>query len=83
MSSDEPVTLNLSVLRSVGIKNLVNVENYFINRLMGSVPHQVMFWGGGELRFAYNSTGDLIELHAVGLSVELRLGQVIFDVAER
>jgi len=47
------------------------------------VPHQVMFWGGGELRFAYNSTGDLIELHAVGLSVELRLGQVIFDVAER
>ena len=58
------VTLDLATITAVGLQNLSDVESHQINRVIGSVSHFVRFHGGGELRFAYNHEGKLIELSA-------------------
>lgn len=80
-SSKEAVTLDLKNIESVGIKNLVMVESHAINRIVDSVSHHVKFFGGGELRFAFNVKGQLIELTAHRLQTSILHGrELIFDV---
>jgi hypothetical protein len=64
IAKDRNVTLNLETIESVGIHNLIEVETHLINSVAGSTSHFVRFHGGGEVRFAYNNQGKLIELSA-------------------
>lgn len=61
LSSKQPVSLHVESIKSVGIENLVDVEIHAINRLFNSVSHYIKFFGGGEVRFSYNTEGELLE----------------------
>ena len=60
-------SIGLKKISSVGIYNLMEVENHAITNIVGSVSHYVRFFGGGEVRFAYNNSGQLIELAATNV----------------
>jgi hypothetical protein len=64
ISNERNVELNIETIQSVGIYDLSEVEGHLINQVLGSTSHLVRFHGGGELRFAYNQQGKLIELSA-------------------
>lgn len=64
VTSKQPVSLHIESIKSVGIENLVDVEVHAINRLFNSVSHYIKFFGGGEVRFSYNSEGSLLEFAA-------------------
>jgi hypothetical protein len=64
LSKDRKATLDLETIQSVGIQNVVEVETHQIARIAGSTSHFIRFHGGGEVRFAYNQQGKLIELSA-------------------
>jgi hypothetical protein len=61
------ITAELSAIKSVGIADLADVQSHEIVRIFGSVSHHVRFVGGGELRFAYNTRSELLELSANGV----------------
>lgn len=56
--------VNLRSVGAVGIHNLADVEAHNINSIVGSISHYVRFVGGGEVKFVYNASGQLIELSA-------------------
>jgi len=56
------ITGYLPVLRSVGIRNLVDVASHEVMTIAGSTSHIVRFRDGGFTQFAYNDRGQLIEL---------------------
>ena len=57
-------SIHLKQIKAVGIHNLADVESHNINHIVGSISHYVRFVGGGEVRFVYNASGQLIELLA-------------------
>ena len=61
----------------VGIKNLTEVTQHQITTILGSRSHLLRFANGGELRFAYNSLGQLIELRSRDLVANIAPGNVI------
>ena len=61
------ILADLPRIRSVGIADLANVLSHRIVRIVGSTSHHVHFVGGGELRYVYNSRGELIELEAYNM----------------
>lgn len=63
MGCDGSRELFLMNLKSVGIRNLSEIETYNINAIANSISHYVKFAGGGELWFAYGCTGQLIDLN--------------------
>lgn len=66
-------------ITSVGIVNLADVRRHRIAAAFGSVSHVVQFAGGGELRYAYNAAGELIELSGKALAFTVSpSGQVLF-----
>jgi len=58
-------------IRSVGIKDIMDVVDYRINTIVGSRLHIVRFVNGGTLTYAYNDAGELIELSSMDLAVEI------------
>jgi hypothetical protein len=76
-------TFDVGQIKSVGIKNIGNVQSHQINTLFGSRSHVVHFVNGGVLQFAYNAKNELIELAGAKLTLHmsrLQLGEVLFDV---
>jgi hypothetical protein len=73
----KPVSLNIESIKSVGLENLVHVELHTINRVFNSVSHYVRFYGGGEVRFSYNSQGELLEFTCTNVDAEVRNGERI------
>ena len=74
------VLANLPQIKSVGITDLTQVLGHQIVCTVGLVSHHVRFAGGGELRYAYNTRGELIELY--GFKVEAKMspdGQLFFE----
>ncbi|NOT20214.1 MAG: hypothetical protein HOP24_08100 [Sideroxydans sp.] len=71
-STDKPLEINLQNIKSVGVENLVDIETHEISRLFNSVSHFIKFFGGGEVKFAYNLEGKLLEFstHHVTLSIQ-------------
>ena len=65
------------MIESVGINNLTEVAEHRITTMLGSRSHWVRFTNGGELHFAYNGLGQLIELSARDLSVSISAGNVV------
>lgn len=59
--------INLARIEAVGIHNLADIEAHNITSIVGSISHYVRFIGGGEVMFAYNASGQLIELSATGV----------------
>jgi hypothetical protein len=84
VDKERNVTLDLETITAVGIRDLSEVETHRINRVMGSISHFVRFHGGGEVRFAYNHEGKLIELSAqnCGFSLSAR-NELLFHIAAR
>ncbi len=61
VQSDQPITIDLKTISSVGIENLVHVKSHEINELYNFISHLVRFRDGGEVEFAYNSDGVLLK----------------------
>ncbi len=59
--------VSLDEIRAVRVEDLSHVLEHRIARIMGSTSHVIRFIGGGELRYAYNSRGQVIELTATGI----------------
>jgi hypothetical protein len=59
--------VSLDEIRAVRVEDLSQVLDHRIARIMGSTSHVIRFIGGGELRYAYNSRGQVIELSATGI----------------
>ena len=61
-------SVHLKQIKAVGIHNLADVESHNINNIVGSISHYVRFVVGGEVRFVYNASGQLIELSATNVT---------------
>lgn len=77
LSSEQPVSLHVESIKSVGIENLVDVETHVINRLFNSVSHYIRFFGGGEVRFSYNAEGELLEFATTNVDAYIENGERI------
>jgi hypothetical protein len=81
--------VSLDEIRAVRVEDLSQVLDHRIARIMGSTSHVIRFIGGGELRYAYNSRGQVIELSATGVKGAVSPGRVVtfgavgLDRAER
>ena len=79
VSAAHDITADLVNLRSVGIENLADIEVHEINRLYNSTSHYIKFFGGGEVKFSYSSTGKLLDLIALNVTCSICNGdQVVF-----
>lgn len=68
------VTVNLSSphsLRSVGIADLAQVVCHYVNTIAGSVSHHLSFKNGGELKYVFNTAGELVMFEGKGLIVSM------------
>jgi hypothetical protein len=65
------LTCELDNVRAVGIASLAEVRRHDIVPVAGLVSHHLWLHGGGEVRFAYNNRGQIIELSADKVSVQL------------
>jgi hypothetical protein len=80
---DGTVSLDFKRIQNIGIRNIIDVQHYGINTVLGMVSHFVKFHNGGELRFAYNQAGQLIELTFSRLHVNITDDtQVMFSASE-
>ena len=81
--------VSLDEIRAVRVEDLSQVLEHRIAHIVGSTSHVVRFIGGGELRYAYNGRGQVIELSATGIkgsvspSRVLTFGALGLDRAER
>jgi hypothetical protein len=77
ISSKQPVNLHIESIKSIGVENLIDVEVHNINRVFNSVSHYIKFHGGGEVRFAYDAKGELLEFTGSQIDAEVRNGERI------
>jgi hypothetical protein len=62
------VQIPLDEIRAaVQVDDLAQVLDHRIARIMGSTSDVLRFVGGGELRYVYNSRGQVIELSSTGV----------------
>ena len=71
------VQIPLDEIRAVQVDDLAQVLEHRIVRIMGSTSHVVRFVGGGELRYVYNSRGQVIELFSTGVRASLSPERVV------
>ena len=74
-TSDKPVDMHIEMIKSVGVENLVDIEVHNINTVFGSVSHYIRFHGGGEVRFSYNSKGEILEFTAQRVDAQILNGE--------
>jgi hypothetical protein len=67
----------LDEIRAVQVDDLAQVVDHRIVRIMGSTSHVVRFVGGGELRYVYNSRGQVIELSSSGVHASVSPERVV------
>lgn len=62
-----------STLRQVGSvsADLAHIEHHEIVRVAGLTSHHVRLAGGGELHYAYNTRGDLVEIEISSVFVAI------------
>jgi hypothetical protein len=71
------VQIPLDEIRAVQVDDLAQVLEHRIARIMGSTSHAVRFVGGGELRYVYNSRGQVIELSSAGVHASVSPERVV------
>jgi hypothetical protein len=82
MRSDGQVLADVPVITSVGLCNLCEIRSHEVVRVAGLVSHSVRFMDGGQMRFAYNERGELVELYSRGVSVAIsKDGRVLAAMA--
>jgi len=80
LDAEGNASINLERIKSVGLKNIIDVEAHNINTVAGSRSHYVRFLGGGEVQFAYNHKGQLIELSSTKVAISItRENELIFS----
>jgi hypothetical protein len=62
-----PARIPLEAIKGVTVANLSQVLDHRIHRSLGRTTHVVRFLHGGELRYACDHRGRLMELATVGL----------------
>ena len=67
----------LDEIRAVQVDDLAQVLDHRIARTMGITSHVVRFMGGGELRYVYNSRGQVIELSSTGVHASVSAERVV------
>jgi hypothetical protein len=84
IAKNRDVKLDLEEIQSVGIYNVIEVETHQITHVAGSTSHFVRFHGGGEVSFAYNHQGKLIELSAKDCGFSLsNKNELLFRKAQK
>jgi hypothetical protein len=73
----QPVALHIESIRGIGIENITDVESHSINRVFNSVSHLIRFYGGGEVRIAYDLKGELLEFEAKNVDARIENGERI------
>jgi hypothetical protein len=75
--------MELRSIKSVGIANLGDVAEHRITTVFGSRSHLVRFTNSGELQYAYNGDGQLIDLTARNLLVYVsKANEISFGIPE-
>ena len=76
------VHIDFNHIKSVGIVNILDVESHFINTIMNSKSHVIKFSNGGEVTFAYNANGALIDLSAKYVSLTIsQADELVFFIS--
>ncbi len=75
--SHRTAQIPLDEIRAVQVDDLAQVLDHRIARIMGSTSHVVRFIGGGELRYVYNSRGQVIELSSSGVRASISPQRVV------
>ncbi len=74
---EPPVLMRIESVKSVGVENLADVEVHTINRIFGSISHYIKFYGGGEVRFSYNTEGKVLEFSVANAEAHIENGERI------
>jgi hypothetical protein len=72
-----PSQVSLDEIRAVRVEDLSQVLDHRIACVAGSTSHVIRFIGGGELRYACNDRGQVIELTATGIRGALSPNRVV------
>lgn len=56
------VTLNLHCIREVGVASLADVLSHEVVEVAGFVSHSIRLINGGQVNFAFNQAGQVVEL---------------------
>ena len=75
------VQILLDESRAVQVDDLAQVLDHRIARIVGSTSQVVRFIGGGELRYAHNSRGQVIELSSSGVRASVSRERVVKFIA--
>lgn len=69
--SEGQITVKLSGIRSVDVHGITDLETHQITRAFDSVSHFLRFANSGEVRFAYNAAGALLEFLVNDVEVDV------------
>lgn len=70
-SASDEIAVTLPRIERIGIADLAEVAERWINTAYGSVSHCLRFRKGSVLRLAYAADGSLLEFSGEGLSVSI------------
>lgn len=66
LGPDGKPKITLSNLKSVGIRNIVDVQSYSLTKTEEFVMHDIEFVNGGRAKMGYSHAGRLMELSKEG-----------------
>jgi hypothetical protein len=69
--------VSLDEIQAVRVEDLSQVLEHRIARIVGCTSHVIRFIGGGELRYACNHRGQVIELSATGIRGTLSPSRIV------
>jgi hypothetical protein len=68
---DGSIALDLQRISAIGVANIIEVQTHNIQDVLGMRTHFIKLHTGGEVRFAYNHSGQLVELSFTGLLAKI------------
>lgn len=76
------IHINFNNIKSVGLNNIMDIECHTINTIYNSRSHLIKFRNGGEVTFAYNDKGQLVDLRAIGVNLLLNSSnELVFSIS--
>jgi len=64
-------TFSLDAIREVGLASLADVVSHDIVHVAGLVSHRVQLVRGGQVNFAFNQAGQVVELSGIRAKIEM------------
>jgi len=71
LGADGTVNADLKSIKSVGVKNLIDLTGYTLMRKEGLIRHNLQFRNGGSATLAYEESGTLVEFKISGLETNI------------